>query len=138
MLGIKQASTLPYASSLCGACYDVCPVKINIPQMLIYLRGQVVRQKQRSRDWRDRVNGEGLVMRIIARTFASRTRYEQAQKLAQLGQWPLKRGDVIVRLPGELGNWTITRDLPAVPAQSFREWWRERQQAQRTEEDTHD
>ncbi len=135
LLGIKQASTLPYASSLCGACYDVCPVKINIPQVLIYLRGQVVRQKQRSRDWRERVNGEGLLMRLIARTFASRARYEQAQKLAQLGQWPLKRGDVIERLPGELGNWTITRDLPAVPAQSFREWWRERQQAQRIEEE---
>ena len=135
LLGIKQAETLPYASTLCGACYDVCPVKINIPQILIYLRGQSVRQKQRSRRLRDRANPEGLVMRMIARTFANRQRYEQAQKLAQFGQLPLKHGDVIERLPGELGNWTIGRDLPAVPSQSFRSWWRERQKAQTSKED---
>ena len=134
LLGIKQAETLPYASTLCGACYDVCPVKINIPQILIYLRGRVIRQKQRSRRLRDRANPEGIAMRLVARTFASRSRYEQAQKLAQLGQLPLKRGDVIEWLPGELGNWTIGRDLPAIPNQSFRDWWRERQAAQTSEE----
>lgn len=134
LLGIEQASTLPYASSLCGACYDVCPVKINIPQILIYLRGRAVRQKQRSRRLRDRVSGEGMIMRLAARTFASRPRYELAQKLAQLGQLPFKHGDVIERLPGELGNWTISRDLSAVPGQSFREWWRERQATRSNEE----
>jgi L-lactate dehydrogenase complex protein LldF len=130
LLGIERAGTLPYASTLCGACYDVCPVKINIPQILIYLRGRVVRQKQRSRLLRDRASPERIVMRLLARTFASRTRYEQAQKLAQLGQFPLMHGDIIEQLPGELGNWTIGRDLPAVPPQSFRDWWRERQAAQ--------
>jgi L-lactate dehydrogenase complex protein LldF len=50
--------------------------------------------------------------------------------MAQLGQWPLKHGEVIEKLPGELGGWTIARDLPAVPAQSFREWWRARQRTQ--------
>lgn len=130
LLDIRQAETLPYASSLCGACYDVCPVKINIPQILIYLRGRVVRRKQLSRRLRDRANLEGLVMRMIARTFGSRVRYEQAQKLAQLGQLPLKRGDFIEWLPGEPGNWTIMRDMPAVPDQSFRDWWRERQKVQ--------
>src|SRR5579875_1328622 len=44
LIGIKQAKSLPYASSLCGACYEVCPVKINIPEVLLYLRGQVTRQ----------------------------------------------------------------------------------------------
>ncbi|HEX7736791.1 MAG TPA: LutB/LldF family L-lactate oxidation iron-sulfur protein [Ktedonobacteraceae bacterium] len=136
LLGIKQASTLPYASSLCGACYDVCPVKINIPQILIYLRGRVVRQKRLSHRLRERADPEGMVMRVIARTFAMRSRYEQAQKLAQLGQLPLKRGDFIEWLPGELGNWTIMRDLPAVPKQSFRDWWRERQQARRSGEES--
>ena len=134
LLGVKQAGTLPYASSLCGACYDVCPVKINIPHVLIYLRGRVVRQKQRSRRLRDRTNPEGIAMRILARTFANRARYEQAQQLALLGQLPLKRGDVIEWLPGELGNWTIMRDLPVVPRQSFRDWWRERQAARTGEE----
>ncbi len=125
--GIKQAETLPFASTLCGACYDVCPVKINIPQILIYLRGRVVREKRRSRLLRDRANPEGLVMRVLARIFANRARYEQAQKLALTGQLPLKHGDVIEWLPGELGNWTVGRDIPVVPDQSFRAWWRERQ-----------
>lgn len=135
LLGLDRAGTLPYASSLCGACYEVCPVKINIPEILIYLRGRVVRQKQRSRKLRERANPEALAMRLMARTFASRTRYEQAQRLAQLGQWPLKRGEVIERLPGELGQWTIARDLPAVPGQSFREWWRARQSSQTSSEE---
>lgn len=135
LLGIQQAGTLPYASSLCGACYEVCPVKINIPQVLISQRGQAVREIQRSRRLRDRANPEGVAMRFLARTFASRSRYEQAQKLAQVGQLPLKRGDVIEWLPGELGNWTIMRDLPAVPTQSFREWWRVYQKTQRNEEE---
>ncbi len=130
LLGVERAGTLPYASSLCGACYEVCPVKINIPEILIYLRGRVVRQKERSRRWRDRAHPEALVMRLMARTFASRARYERAQHMAQLGQWPLKHGEVIEKLPGELGGWTIARDLPAVPAQSFREWWRARQRTQ--------
>lgn len=128
LVGVERASSLPYASSLCGACYDVCPVKINIPQVLIYLRGQVVRQKQRSRKLYERANPEGLVMRLMARTFASRARYERAQKLARLGQWPWKHGEVIEKLPGALGGWTLMRDLPAVPDQSFRDWWRARQQ----------
>jgi L-lactate dehydrogenase complex protein LldF len=127
LVGVEQAGSLPYASSLCGACYDVCPVKINIPQILIYLRGKVVRQKQRSKRLQDRVNAEQILMRLVARTFASRARYEQAQHLAQFGQLPFKHGEIIEKLPGELGNWTIMRDLPAVPQQSFRDWWRERQ-----------
>jgi len=126
LLGLERAATLPYASSLCGACYEVCPVKIHIPQVLIYLRGRVVHSKQQSRRLRDHVNPEALAMRLMARTFRSRARYERAQRLAQLGQWPLKHGEVIEKLPGGLGNWTLARDLPAVPAQSFRTWWRTR------------
>jgi L-lactate dehydrogenase complex protein LldF len=131
LLGVEKAGTLPYASSLCGACYDVCPVKINIPQILIYLRGRVVRQKQHSRRLRDRANPEGIAMRLMARTFAKRSRYEQAQRLARSGQLPFKHGDIIEKLPGELGQWTIMRDLPAVPQQSFRDWWRTRSTVQK-------
>jgi L-lactate dehydrogenase complex protein LldF len=126
LLGLERAGTLPYASSLCGACYEVCPVKINIPEVLIYLRGRVVRSKQRSRRLRDHANPEAVAMRLMAYTFRSRARYERAQRMAQLGQWPLKHGEFIEKLPGGLGGWTIARDLPAVPAQSFRTWWRAR------------
>ena len=132
--GVEKAGTLPYASSLCGACYEVCPVKINIPQVLIYLRGRVVRQQQRG-SLRDRANPERLALRWLARTFASRTRYERAQRLARLGQLPFTHGGMIEKLPGELSGWTILRDLPAVPAQSFREWWREREQTTHTQKE---
>jgi L-lactate dehydrogenase complex protein LldF len=65
-------------------------------------------------------------MKLAAYTFADRARYEQAQKLARLGQGPLARNGIISSLPGPLAGWSTTRDLPAVPAQSFRDWWRTR------------
>jgi L-lactate dehydrogenase complex protein LldF len=113
--GLDAAPTLPWASTLCGACYDVCPVKIDIPSVLIHLRGRVVRE-QRSR-W----DGESAAMRALARMFATQRRYELAQRLGRLGRGPLARWPV-----GPVGEWMATRDLPAVPAQSFREWWSSR------------
>ncbi|HET9921366.1 MAG TPA: LutB/LldF family L-lactate oxidation iron-sulfur protein [Ktedonobacteraceae bacterium] len=127
LLGVENASSLPYASSLCGACYEVCPVKINIPEVLLYLRGRVVDYKQHHNALLNRVNPESVAMKLMARTFASRQLYEQAQKMAQLGQLPFRHGGVIDTLPGPLGRWTAMRDLSPVPRQSFRDWWRARQ-----------
>jgi L-lactate dehydrogenase complex protein LldF len=116
---MQHAQSLPYASSLCGACYEVCPVKINIPEVLIHLRGKVGRQKQS----RLTVDAENIAMKIMARIFASTSRFESAQRLARLGQWPFVSNGIIAKLPGMLGKWTEFRDLQAVPRQSFREWW---------------
>jgi L-lactate dehydrogenase complex protein LldF len=117
--GLQDAGTLPYASSLCGACYEVCPVKIDIPQVLVHLRAREVTEHE------DEHRGERRAMEAMARVFASRRLYEAAQKAGRLGQWPLARGgDTIHRLPGPLKGWTDTRELPAVPQESFREWWR--------------
>src|SRR3954452_22856784 len=77
LVGEANAGSLPYASSLCGACYDVCPVKINIPEVLIHLRGRVVRHKQDHNGLRGRLDPESLVMKLLARTFADRGRYER-------------------------------------------------------------
>ena len=134
LLGIEKASSLPYASSLCGACYDVCPVKINIPEVLIYLRGRVVQKTQES--MLGRLYPENVVMKLMARTFADPKQYEQAQRLAKLGQWPFVHGGTITDLPGPLGGWTTLRDLLPVPKQSFREWWRSRQTSGQTREET--
>ena len=71
-------------------------------------------------------------MKLMARTFASRKRYEQAQRLAQLGQLPFVHGGVINALPGPLAGWTALRDLQQVPRQSFREWWHSRETSQET------
>jgi L-lactate dehydrogenase complex protein LldF len=114
--GLDTAGSLPYASSLCGACYEVCPVKINIPEVLVHLRGLAVGRA-------GRVSGERAAMRAMARVFASRRLYEAAQRSGRLAQLPLARGGTIDRLPGPLSGWTAARDLPPLPRQSFREWW---------------
>src|SRR5579859_3311321 len=122
LIGVDQAPTLPYASTLCGACYEVCPVAINIPEVLVHLRGQVVRKKQSG--FKGRLDPENLSMEMMARVFCDRRRYELAQRLAQQGQRPLQRGDTISWLPPPLSGWTAMRDLKSIPKQTFRQWWR--------------
>ncbi|HEV7751082.1 MAG TPA: LutB/LldF family L-lactate oxidation iron-sulfur protein [Baekduia sp.] len=117
--GLQEGADLPWASSLCGACFDACPVKIDIPSLLVHLRGRVIRERGGPR-------GEGIAMEALARVFAHRRRYEAAQKIARLGGRPLSHdGRIEARLPGPLKGWTAVRDLPAPPEQSFRDWWRE-------------
>ncbi len=120
LVGIQRAKSLPYASTLCGACYEVCPVKINIPEVLLHLRGEVTRHASP-------FHPEALAMRELAHIFASPKRYERAQQLARRGQRFLVHGGVINHLPGMLAGWTTARDLAPIPKQSFRDWWRERQ-----------
>jgi L-lactate dehydrogenase complex protein LldF len=116
---MQSGTDLPWASSLCGACYEVCPVKIDIPSLLVHLRGRVIREQGGPK-------GEALSMEALARIFAHRRRYEAAQKAARLGALPLsKDGRIERRLPGPLKGWTAVRDLPTPPQQTFRDWWRE-------------
>lgn len=119
MVGVERAGTLPYASSLCGACYEVCPVKINIPEVLIHLRHEVVQRKHNA-------SAEQLAMGAIGRIFGSRRLYQAAQRLGRKFQRPLVRDGRIKRLPGHLRGWTDARDLRPVPRQNFRDWWKER------------
>jgi L-lactate dehydrogenase complex protein LldF len=125
LAGVENAGSLPYASSLCGACYDVCPVKINIPEVLVHLRGEVVRHKQ-DHPAHALPDPEDLAMKFLARVFADPSRFERAQKVGRLGQRFFLSGDVIERLPGPLGGWTTMRDVFPVAQQTFREWWRTR------------
>ena len=129
LVGVEHAQSLPYASSLCGACYDVCPVKINIPEVLIHLRGEVVRQKQDEGGLRAALDPENVAFKTLAKVFASRVAYEQAQKVGKVGQWPLAEDGFITWLPGLLSGWTAMRDMPAMPQQTFRQWWEEREKA---------
>ena len=128
LVGIGRPGTdsLPYASSLCGACYDVCPVKINIPEVLVHLRGKVVRHRQDEGGLKGKLDPENVAMRAMARTFSDHRLYEAAQKAARIGQWPLVRNGAIHRLPGKLAGWTEARDLKPVPEQTFRDWWKSR------------
>jgi L-lactate dehydrogenase complex protein LldF len=111
--GLDRAPTLPWASSLCGACYEVCPVKIDIPSILVHLRGRVVREVGAPAP-------ERAAMAAMARVFKSRRAYEAAQRGARLGRGPLAGA--------ALRPWTRSRELPEPPRQTFREWWRLRHQ----------
>jgi L-lactate utilization protein LutB len=113
--GIEEAPTLPYASSLCGACGEVCPVKIEIPRLLTHLRAREVASRRR-------LDPEKLTMRALFHTFSRRERYERAQKLARTAARPF--GATISRAPGPLAGWTSSRDLPMPAKETFREWWR--------------
>ncbi len=119
---MEEGRTLPYASSLCGACYEVCPVKINIPEVLIHLRGKIVEEDQKT------LSGQlglwNVGMQAAALLFASASRLSLAQHLGRVAQKLfVARSGMIEHLPLMLSGWTQTRDLRPLPEQSFREWW---------------
>jgi len=130
LMEMHHAQSLPYASSLCGACYEVCPVKINIPEVLIHLRNKVV--KQQSSGLNILVNPEVMALKAVAMVFRSETVFRVSQRLGRLGELPLSRKDGqgegwIEWLPGMLGGWTQVRDLHVMPKQTFRQWFEQRE-----------
>ncbi len=125
-----QTDSLPYASSLCGACYEVCPVKIDIPSVLVDLRTQVVDAHRGDTVPR----AEALAMRATGWMFADAARLRFGERAASAGSALagrfLRRTSPdgrrpISRLPWMGARWTEARDLPAPPAKSFRRWWTE-------------
>jgi L-lactate dehydrogenase complex protein LldF len=126
---MQHAQSLPYASSLCGACYEVCPVKINIPEVLIHLRNEVV--KQNTAGVAGFFDVEAGAMKAMAMIFRSERRFRAAQRLGRAAEGPLVRKDGqgegwIGWLPGLLGGWTQVRDLQEMPKETFRDWWKKR------------
>ena len=123
---MEHAQTLPYASSLCGACYDVCPVKINIPEVLIELRAQVTdREREEERRFVDPMY---LGLRIANWIFSSAALFRTAQRMGRIGLKLFTGKDGWIHwLPSLGGRWTMTRDLRGLPDQTFREWWAERE-----------
>jgi L-lactate dehydrogenase complex protein LldF len=118
LIGIENASSLPYASTLCGACYEVCPVKIDIPRVLLHLRAEAVRVRGRS--------SERLAMRGAAWVFRGPRRLALAQRVARVAQAPFLRDGRLRRLPPPLSAWTRSRDAKPVARTSFRTWWSRR------------
>jgi L-lactate dehydrogenase complex protein LldF len=122
LMHMEHAQSLPYASSLCGACYEVCPVKINIPEVLLELRAQVVNQeRQQAGRFFDPMY---LGLCIASLLFARARRFHAAQWLGRIGLRLFTRKDGWIHsLPGIGAKWTQTRDLRGLPGQSFHEWW---------------
>lgn len=113
--GLGNAAPLPNASSLCGACKQVCPVDIDIPRMLLDLRYDLVQAGETEALW-------NLGMKAWAVGNRSPRLFELGGRAAQTGQKVVGN-----RLPGPLSGWTEYRDFPPFAPKSFRQLWRERQ-----------
>ena len=134
LIGISKAKQLPYASSLCGACREVCPVKIDIPELLLHLRAEITDGSAggaRSDQPTKRKFGESLAFRLYGFAWSSPARYRFGLKAARLMQKLIVRdgkigkvSGTVARLLPSLGAWTAWRDAPAVAPRSFRDEWR--------------
>jgi L-lactate dehydrogenase complex protein LldF len=114
-------STLPYASSLCGACFDACPVKIDIPTLLVELRGRAVDSDR----GRTIPGGWDAAMKAAAWVMSDPQRFVAAEKGLAVGRLVAGRDHKIKHLPYPGSAWTHSKDLPAPPKQTFRQWWKE-------------
>ncbi|CAG0943367.1 Lactate utilization protein B [Anaerolineae bacterium] len=123
LLGVEIAGDLPFASSLCGACADYCPVKIPIPKILLRLRHRVVAGDQVE------AATASAAVRVGARAgafaFSHSFVYEFGTQLMKLVQAPLRRDGWLPNLPPPANRWTMTRPFPAFGA-NFRAWFRKR------------
>jgi L-lactate dehydrogenase complex protein LldF len=123
LTGVADNASLPFASTLCGACYDVCPVAIDIPSMLVHLRSRVVEAK---REAHRLPAPEQALMTSAAWAMASPGRWTRTLRAARLGRLLAGRRRRIAALPPPLAAWTSTRDLPLPPREPFRDWWARR------------
>ena len=125
LTGVKGAKDLPYASTLCGACRDVCPVKIDLPKLLLRLRQREVEgdpARERSSTWLER-----MLMGRWSNAVKTREAMERSARLGRFLQRPVKRGGRIRRLPVPvLSGWSRGRDFPPLARKSFAQVWRER------------
>ena len=111
LTGVKDNASLPFASSLCGACFDACPVAIDIPTMLVHLRSRVNDEKGRT--------PERAAMATAAWTMSRSSRWARALRLLRVGRIFRNRK----AMPPPLSGWTAARDLPVPPKQTLRDWW---------------
>jgi L-lactate dehydrogenase complex protein LldF len=116
LVGLDKAGTLPFASSLCGACSEVCPVKIDIPHQLVHLRHRAVNEPSPMNSVSER-----LTWKLWAWAMSGPKRYGLAMWAVRLG---VRLSKFLPWHPGKLGAWTRGRELPNVPGPAFRTWWR--------------
>ncbi|MCM3869300.1 MAG: LutB/LldF family L-lactate oxidation iron-sulfur protein [Pyrinomonadaceae bacterium] len=151
LIGLGKASQLPYASSLCGACREVCPVKIDIPELLLHLRAEITdrkqeqeqaggrrqeqaggrRQEQEAGGSFKKRTGERFAFRLFAAVMTRPRTYEFSVKVGRLLQRSIVRrgkigrvGGMLAQLAPPLGAWTNARDMRPIAESTFREQWR--------------
>ena len=135
LIGISKAKQLPYASSLCGACKEVCPVKIDIPELLLHLRAEITdgtAAGMAENSERKPKFLETLAFRLYGKAWSGHIPYEIGTKAARLMQKLVvrdgkigKASGMIAKILPPLGAWTAWRDAPAVASKSFRDIWRD-------------
>ena len=128
--GIEAAenNSLPYASSLCGACYEVCPVKINFPEVLVHLRAKDVESKHAVREFEGNKKApfsqmDGMMLGA-KKLFTSGKMMSIAERGLPMSRLISGRKHKITAVPGIVGGWTAYRDIPEPPKESFRNWWK--------------
>lgn len=129
LIGLQKAAQLPYASSLCGACREVCPVKIDIPRLLLHLRGEITESPSTQDNYANssRTN-ERVAFKVWARIMTSPVLYKMSARVGRVLQRLLVRNGVIGDKPGvwlgPLSAWTVGRDLRPMDSTSFRDRWK--------------
>lgn len=115
--GMEPWWELPYASTLCGACQEVCPVRIEIPRMLLALRRQAA-EEGRLPGWLERG------MRTYTTMATKPARWARAKHWAARLSGVISSRGWIRRLPGPGRGWTQSRDFPRPARESFQDWWK--------------
>ncbi|MFC9550142.1 LutB/LldF family L-lactate oxidation iron-sulfur protein [Rhodococcus sp. NPDC056960] len=111
-------ASLPFASTLCGACFDACPVRIDIPGILVHLRAEQVDSERHGLP-----GGQDLAMKAAGFVMGSEKRFAAAETVSKVGRVLGGKKGRITSLPYPGSKWTGSRDLPAPPKETFRQWW---------------
>lgn len=135
LIGIGKTKQLPYASSLCGACREVCPVKIDIPELLLHLRAEITDGEANGKTSETKTKGkfiESFAFKAYGLAWANAGTYNFGTKTARLMQKAVakngkigKVSNLMAKLAPPLGNWTEFRDAPTIAPKSFRDIWKE-------------
>ncbi|MBD1380352.1 LutB/LldF family L-lactate oxidation iron-sulfur protein [Metabacillus arenae] len=120
--GYDDFKELPYASTLCAACTEACPVKIPLHELLHKHRQVIVEKEGRA------PISEKLAMKAFGLGAASSSLYNLGSKFASSAMNPFTQNEKISKGPGPLKAWTQSRDFPAPAKQRFRDWYKKRTQ----------
>ncbi|MFC0212946.1 LutB/LldF family L-lactate oxidation iron-sulfur protein [Paenibacillus chartarius] len=120
--GYDDYKELPYASSLCGACTEACPVKIPLHNLLLKHRQVIVEKEGRA------PLAEKLAMKMFSMGASSAAMYRMGSKLAPSALSPFTSGDRVSKGVGPLKNWTEIREFPAPSKERFRDWFKNHNQ----------
>jgi len=123
LTNLSEAKDLPYASTLCGACKEACPVKINIPRMLLYLRKELT-QGETYPEHKSVSMAESTAVKGWRASVSSSFMMRLSNLGGRLLQLPFVRGGRIERLPSPLSGWTKHRKFPAIASKPFRTRWK--------------